>query len=341
MRTTELRAATRHAPRGPKRVIYAALAGNSAIAVIKFIAAAISGSSAMLSEAVHSVVDTGNQFLMLYGRKRAGLPPDENFPFGHGKEIYFWTFVVALLIFALGAGISLYEGVRHIISPRPLAHTGISYAVLAASAVFEGASWFVAFKEFRQRSGAHDYLAAVRRAKDPTVFAVLFEDTAALAGLMVAFLGILLGQLTGVPYFDGAASILISVILAAAAFGLARESKGLLIGESANREVVAGIRNLAEAHPEVEQVGALFTMHMGPDFILVNLNVAIDCEVSRARAHQVIDAIDRDIRAAYPMVRHLFIEPANHCADAHEPARQTAVRRPAKARAVHPTRAPG
>src|SRR4051812_33368056 len=293
---------------GSKRVVYAALAGNFAIAITKFIAAALTGSSAMLSEGVHSVVDTGNQALLLYGMRRAQVPADARFPFGHGKEIYFWSFVVALLVFALGAGISFLEGVLHLLNPKPVEHALVNYAVLALATVFEGGSWMVALREFRAKRGRYSYMDAVRRGKDPTVFAVLFEDTAALAGLCVAFAGLLLGQLTDSPYFDGSASLVIGAILAIAAFFLARETKGLLIGESANREVVAGIQRIAQAHAEVERVGDVLTMHVGPEYILVNLSVEIDCGVPRYRAHEILDQLDDEIRAAYPNAKHVFIE---------------------------------
>src|SRR5690349_15980029 len=247
---------------GARKVIYAALAGNLAIAGTKFVAAAITGSSAMFSEGVHSVVDTGNQALLLYGMRRASRPPDERFPYGHGKEIYFWSFVVALLVFALGAGVSFYQGVQGLRSPEPMQNPAINYAVLAFAALFEGGSWLVALREFRSKKGRRGYLEAVRLGKDPRTFAVLFEDTAALVGIGVAFLGVALDHLTGNPFFDSAASIVIGVILAVTAFLLARETKGLLIGESANREVVAEICRLASRYREIAKVHEVLTMHV-------------------------------------------------------------------------------
>jgi cation diffusion facilitator family transporter len=298
---------------GAKKVVYAALAGNLAIAVTKFAAAFITGSSAMLSEGVHSVVDTGNQALLLYGMRRARLPADERFPFGHGKEIYFWSFVVALLVFAAGAGVSCYEGVRHLRHPTEMTRPMVNYVVLAIAGVFEAGSWFVALREFRAAKGERGYFEAVRRGKDPTTFAVLFEDSAALAGLAVAFLGVLAGHLTGDPRFDGAASLAIGAILAVTAFWLARETKGLLIGESANREVIARIRALAQRYPEVPRVHEILTMHMGPDFILANLAIELACDASRERAHEILDGLDRDIKRADPRVKRVFIEVQNEC----------------------------
>ncbi len=305
---------------GARKVVYAALAGNLAIAVTKFIAAAMTGSSAMLSEGVHSVVDTGNQALLLYGMRRAQLPPDERFPFGHGKEIYFWSFVVSLLVFAAGAGVSFYEGVQHLRHPVEMTRPYMNYIVLAIAAAFEGGSWIVALREFRAAKGERGWFEAVRRGKDPTHFAVLFEDSAALAGIAVAFLGVLAGDLTGEARFDGAASIVISLILACTAFLLARETKGLLIGESANREVVAEIRTLARRYPEIPRVREILTMHMGPDFILANIAIELACHAPRERAHEILDGLDRDIKRADPRVKRVFIEVQNECPPAAEPA---------------------
>ncbi|MDX1763896.1 MAG: cation diffusion facilitator family transporter, partial [bacterium] len=191
---------------GSQKVIYAALIGNGLIAITKFIAAAITGSSAMLSEGIHSVVDTGNQVLLLHGIRKSRKRPDARYPFGHGKEIYFWSFVVAILIFAVGAGISMYEGILHLLKPQPVEHPFVNYAVLAAAIVFEGVAWSMAFREFSREKGRKGYIEAVQTGKDPAMFVVLFEDSAAMLGLFVAFIALLLGQVTGNLYFDGAAS---------------------------------------------------------------------------------------------------------------------------------------
>jgi cation diffusion facilitator family transporter len=293
---------------GSKNVIFAALAGNTLIAITKFVAAFFTGSSAMLSEGIHSLVDTGNQGLLLYGMARAKRPPDEDFPFGHGKEIYFWSFIVAILIFALGGGISIYEGIKHIEHPEAMESPLINYVVLGLAMLFEGAAWVFAFREFTRAKGKWGYVEAIQRAKDPSIFVVLFEDTAAMLGLMVAFVGITLTQLTGELWFDGAASIIIGLILVGTAIWLAYETKGLLIGESASRSVVEGIRGMVASQVLVTHVNEVLTMHMGPDFILVNLSVDF---VDRATADQIESAIgemDKSIKQSFPQVKRIFIE---------------------------------
>lgn len=293
---------------GSKKVVYAALAGNLAIALTKFIAAGLTGSSAMWSEGVHSLVDSGNQALLLYGMRRAQRPPDARFPFGYGKEVYFWSFVVALLVFSTGAGLSLYEGVRHLQHPAEIANPAINYVVLALAMVLEGAPWLAAYRHFSRTRGERGVAEAVKRSKDPTVIAVLFEDSAALAGLAVAFAGVGLYHLTGNPVYDAGASIVIGLILAATAAWLAFETKGLLIGESANREVVARIRALAERYPEVKRVNEVLTMHVGPEYILAAVGLDIARDVPRSRAHAVMDELDSRIKSADPRVKRVFIE---------------------------------
>ena len=297
-------------------MVYAALAGNLAIAVTKFVAATFTGSSAMWSEGIHSMVDSGNQALLLYGMKRAERPPDARFPFGYGKEVYFWSFVVALLVFATGAVLSLYEGVRHLRNPAEMENPLINYVVLAIALLLEGAPWLAAYRQFSRMRGKRGLVEGVKRGKDPTVIAVLFEDSAAIAGLVVAFAGIALYQLTGNPLFDAAASIVIGLILGATAMWLAFETKGLLIGESANREVVAEIKRLAERYPEVERVNEVLTMHMGPEYILANISLDIACDVPRTRAHAIMDELDARIKAADGRVKRVFIESQNTCAPA-------------------------
>jgi cation diffusion facilitator family transporter len=291
-----------------KKVIYAALIGNALIAVTKFVAAGITRSSAMLSEGIHSVVDTGNQVLLLYGLKRSQRPAGAKFPFGHGKEIYFWSFVVAILIFAVGAGISIYEGVRHLLHPKPVESPHVNYIVLGLAMVFEGAAWFFAWKEFNKHRGEKSYLRAVREGKDPTLFVVLFEDSAAMLGLLVAFLGIFLADLTGIPHFDGAASVVIGLILGSTAIWLAYETKSLLIGESADPEVVACFREIASAHPEVDHVNEVLTMHMGPKYILMNASIAFADETSADGIEAAVAEIDRKLKSEIPEVKRLFIE---------------------------------
>ncbi len=291
-----------------RKVIFAALVGNSLIAVTKFVAATLTGSSAMLSEGIHSVVDTGNQALLLYGLKRARRPPDEQFPFGHGKEIYFWSFVVAILIFALGAGISIYEGIRHLLHPAPIGNPMVNYVVLGIAMLFEGVAWYLAFNEFTKAKGKWGYVEAVQRGKDPTLFVVLFEDSAAMMGLLVAFVGVALTQATGLPAFDGLASVAIGVILGGTAVWLAYETKGLLIGESANPPVISGIRELVGSAPEVRHVNEVLTMHMGPDFILLNLGVKFADEIKARELEEAVRRLERKIKQAYPEVKRIFIE---------------------------------
>jgi len=290
------------------KVIYAALTGNFVIAIIKFIAATYTGSSAMLSEGIHSVVDTGNQMLLLYGLKQAKKPADKRFPFGYGKEVYFWSFVVAILIFAIGAGVSMYEGIQRILLPTEIENVSINYIVLASALVFEGAAWLFALKEFKQQKGKWGYIEAVHRSKDPSIFLVLFEDSAAMAGLLVAFIGVLLTQVTGILIFDGIASVIIGFILAATAMWLALETKGLLIGESANEEVVSKINELAKTHSAIEYVNEILTMHMGPDYILVNLSVNFVDNVVADDIELAIDNLDKEIKAVFPKVKRIFIE---------------------------------
>ncbi len=293
---------------GSKTVIYAALIGNGLIAITKFAAAFITGSSAMLSEGIHSLVDTGNQVLLLHGLRRAQLPPDERFPFGHGKEVYFWSFVVAILIFAVGSGISMYEGVHRILDPHPIQNPIVNYVVLALAMVFEGVAWTIAFLEFRRVKGPLGYIEAVQRGKDPTVFVVLFEDSAAMLGLVVAFVGIWLSDVTGLYWMDGAAAVVIGLILGVTAVWLAYETKGLLIGESANREVRQDIRDLAGADSRILHVNEVLTMHMGPEFILVNVSVDFADGVLSEDIERGIAALDREIKRRHPQVKRVFVE---------------------------------
>jgi len=290
------------------KVIIAALIGNTLISITKFFAAFMTGSSAMLSEGVHSLVDTGNQVLLLHGMKQAKKPADEAFPFGHGKEIYFWSFVVAILIFAVGSGVSVYEGIRHVIHPNQIENPMVNYVVLGLAMVFEGAAWFFAFKEFGKVKGKRGYIEAVQRGKDPSMFVVLFEDSAALLGLLIALLGIWLAQVTGNPVFDGVASILIGVILGGTAIWLAIETKGLLIGEGANKEVISNIRSIAESFDEVEKVNELLTMHMGPEFILVNISIRFKRGQLTREIEAVIQDIDSVIKAKHGFVKRIFVE---------------------------------
>lgn len=294
-----------------KKAIYAALVGNFLIAVTKFAAAAYTGSSAMLSEAIHSLVDTGNQGLLLHGMRRSRQPADERHPFGYGMELYFWAFIVAILIFAVGAGVSFYEGVIKLLDPHPVTSPFVNYIVLALAMVFEGIAWWIAFGEFRRSKGPMGYFAAVRESKDPAIFTVLFEDTAAMLGLIVAFVVLALGQATGIETFDAIGSILIGVILAATAMLLAYESKGLLIGESASGRVTEGLRELAARQPGVARVNELLTMHLAPRQVLVNLSLDFEDRLSSADLEAVVSELEARMRAAFPEVTRVFIEAQN------------------------------
>jgi len=293
---------------GSRKVIFAALIGNTLIAICKFGAALITGSAAMLAEGIHSTVDTGNQILLLHGIKKAKQPPDERFPFGHGKEIYFWSFVVAILIFAVGAGVSIYEGILHIRHPRPIENAQINYIVLGLAFIFEGAAWFFALHEFTRAKGKWGYVEAVQRSKDPTLFVVLFEDSAALIGIVIAFFGVYLSQVTGILYLDGLASVLIGLLLAGTAIWLAYETKGLLIGEGAMPGTVRGIREILGAHDHIEAVNEVLTLHMGPNYVLVNVSVDFRNDITADQVERGIARIDQDIKQLFLNVKRVFIE---------------------------------
>jgi cation diffusion facilitator family transporter len=291
-----------------RKAIYAALIGNTLIAVTKFVAAGITGSAAMLSEGIHSLVDTGNQGLLLLGLKRASRPPSPGFPFGHGKEVYFWSFVVAILIFALGAGISLYQGWHHIQHPEPLTSVTINYIVLGLAILFEAGAFYIAFREFKNHKGELGYLEAVKRGKDPTLFVVLFEDGAAMLGLLVALAGIALADATGNPLFDGLASIFIGIILGLTAIWLAYETQGLLIGESAASWISTEIRQILLANDAVKVVNEVATLHMGPAFILVTISADFADQLDVNQLESQVARLTSDIKNIDPSVRRVFIE---------------------------------
>jgi len=236
------------------------------------------------------------------------MPADEQFPFGHGKEVYFWSFVVAIQIFGVGAGLSIYQGIHRLTAPHPILNPTVNYVVIILSMALEGTSWYISLREFSRAKGKKDYVEAVHRSKDPSIFVVLLEDSAALLGLAVAFAGIYLSQATGNPRFDAIASIIIGFILAATATALAYETKGLLIGESADREVVKGIRDIAGSCEEIQHVNEILTMHMGPDFILVNISVDFTDPASANEIEKAVAGLDRKIKKAYPQVKRVFIE---------------------------------
>jgi cation diffusion facilitator family transporter len=298
-----------------KTVIYSALAGNTAIAVTKFAAAGMTGSAAMLSEAIHSVVDTGNQLLLLFGLRRAAKAADARHPFGYGLQLYFYTFVVAVLIFGVGAVISFVHGYEKVLHPTAIKNAWVNYVVLALSIVFEGAVWLVALKAFNRQRGGRSILAEVRSSKDPTVFTVLFEDTAALMGLVVALLGILLSEVFHAPVLDGVASLLIGAILAVTAFFLAAESQSLLTGEAASHETRVGINRIARAEPGVVGLNQARTMHFGPNEVFVALSLDFDDTLPAGEVERIVTRIEQKLRAAYPEVGQVFIEAQSFDAD--------------------------
>ncbi|HWC74092.1 MAG TPA: cation diffusion facilitator family transporter [Gemmatimonadales bacterium] len=292
-----------------KRVIHAALAGNLLVAATKVVAAIITGSSAMLSEAIHSLVDSGDQILLLYGQRRSRQPPHPKHPLGHGRELYFWSFVVALMVFALGAGISIYEGILHIQHPVPIANPLVSYIVLALAFVFEGTSWLIALREVNKLKGSKDLLEAFEKTKDPPSFVVFFEDSAALVGISIAALATF-----GVTHFhiavlDGVASILIGLILATIAYGLARETKSLLIGEQADAELTKSIERIAREVSSVNDVNVVFAVQLAPQEVVVALQLRFPDQLPVVDAAAEIREIERRVRERHREVIGVFIRP--------------------------------
>src|SRR5664279_3208397 len=291
------------------RVIHAALVGNLLVALTKAGAAAWTGSSAMLSEAVHSFVDIGNQVLLLYGMRRAVLKADSEHPIGYGRELYFWSFIVALLVFALGAGVSIYHGILHVKNPDPISDPLVNYVVLALAFIFESTTWWIALQHFRTVKGTLGYYDAFRRSKDPTSFMGLFEDSAALIGIVIAALGTFVSTHLDAPVFDGVASILIGVVLAATASLLARESKSLLIGERADQKLGDSLQHIAEqAYPDLHANGVL-TVQLAPNQILAALSLEFADNLRAPEIEASVMEIERQVRAAHPEVVTLFIKP--------------------------------
>ncbi|MEH2252418.1 cation diffusion facilitator family transporter [Nostoc sp.] len=291
-----------------RKTIFAAMGANLAIAITKFIAAAITGSSAMISEGIHSVVDTGDQLLLLLGIRMSQKPADDSHPFGYGQELYFWTFIVAILIFAIGGGMSIYEGITHLINPSPLKDPMWNYIVLGIAILFEGFSWTVALKEFLPTKGKQNFWQAIKNSKDPTVFTILVEDSAAILGLIVALIGIFLGHLFNNIYFDGIASIVIGIILAIVAVVLARESKGLLVGESANPQTITNIRSLSKTEPGVQEVIRVLTMQLAPQEVLLNLEIQFSKNLTGEEIALTVESLEAKLRQHHPEIKQIFIE---------------------------------
>ncbi|MBT6033355.1 MAG: cation diffusion facilitator family transporter [Kordiimonadaceae bacterium] len=279
-----------------KKVIFAALIGNFLIFITKLGAALWTNSSAMFSEAIHSIVDCGNQVLLLYGIKKSSQLPDAEHPFGYGKELYFWSFVVAMMIFAVGSGVSLYEGIHKIMEPAVVKDIYINYIVLGVAILFEAYPWKMAYQEFNARRGNLSMIEAVHDSKDPSLFAILFEDTAALLGLSVAMIGLFIGDYFGIPEADGIASVCIGLILASTAALLAFECKSLLIGEAADPKVIKSIADLFDGHPHIDNVNEVLTMHMGPNDVLLNLSLDFNNDIKAGDVETIISEFEQKIK---------------------------------------------
>ncbi|MEW7851253.1 cation diffusion facilitator family transporter [Massilia aurea] len=301
---------TQDAPRkGSQKVIYAAIAANLGIAVAKFIVAGITGSAAMVAEGIHSAVDTGNEFLLLLGERRSARAPDRKHPFGYGKSLYFWALIVALSVFSLGGGLSIYHGVAALQNPPPLEDPMWSYVVLAVAAVFEGYSWNVSRQALNEvRKPGTTLWQAVRASKDASVFTIFIEDSAALLGLVIAAAGIALGHYFNNPYIDPAASILIGLLLIGAAFTLARETGGLLVGEAIDHDQLAALKALFLREPALDSVASLRTMQLGPDDVLLAASVQFRRGMSIDKVEGAIGRIEAAVAAEHPMIRHIYFE---------------------------------
>lgn len=292
-----------------RRVIYAAILGDLLIGMTKLTAAAWTGSSSMLSEGVHSIVDTGNGFLLLYGLHRSAARPDREHPLGYGREIYFWSFVVAVLLFAFGAGVALYQGAVHVLDPEPVQHITTNYVVLGVSALFDGTTWWLALRNFRGDRRYSEIPDAIRESKDPPSFMVLFEDSAALAGIVVAFIGIYLSVRLDLPVLDGVGSILIGLILGVTAWLLAKETKSLLIGEPADPEIVASILRVVGQIEGVTHANGVLTVHLAPHEILVALSLEFADELRTPEIEARVIELERRVRQSHPEVAALFVKP--------------------------------
>jgi cation diffusion facilitator family transporter len=293
------------------RTLWIAFGANLGIAASKFVAAAITGSSAMLTEGVHSVVDSSNQLLLLWGRRASRRPADPFHPFGYGREIYFWSFVVAVLVFALGAGVSIYEGIIHIAEPEPAVSPIIAYVVLLVAFVLEGGSTLEAFREFRESKGKLGWVEAVRRSKDPPGFIVLLENGGAMVGIVAAAVGLAVSQATGDPRYDGAASIIIGLVLAVIAFFLAYESKALLIGEAADPEMVRALHAMVDAKPGVTAVGEILTVHDSPTQIIAMLSVDFVDDIPAREVERLVCEIEDEAGEQFPEIHRLYIRPSS------------------------------
>jgi len=295
--------------RGSQKVIYAAIVANLGIATAKFIVAGVTGSAAMVAEGIHSAVDTGNEFLLLLGERRSSRPADRKHPFGYGKSLYFWALIVALSVFSLGGGLSIYHGLDALENPPPLEDPLWNYVVLGVAALFEGYSWNVSRKALNAvRKPGTTLWQAVRASKDASVFTVFIEDSAALLGLAIAVLGIALGHYFDNPYADPVASILIGVLLIGAAIMLARETGALLVGESIDRDQLAALYALFRREPALDSVSSLRTMQMGPEEVLLAASVQFRRGMRIDEVEQAIARIETAVAGAHPVIRQIYFE---------------------------------
>jgi cation diffusion facilitator family transporter len=292
-----------------RKSVLAALSANGAIAATKMAAAAISGSTAMLAEGIHSIADTGNQLLLLLGMHRSEKPADEEHPFGHGKERFFWTFVVALMLFSVGGLVSIYRGVDGLVHGEHTPDLWLNLVVLLLAAAFEGSALRIALRAFNRARRGRSFYAGIRGAKDPETLTVVFEDIAALTGILAAIVGLVLAHLTDNGRFDAGAACLIGLVLLVMAVGLARESRDLLIGESATPEVRRRIRDAINEVDEVDEVRELLTMHVGPDDVLVNVEINFAKGLDTDAVEDAIDAVEERVTAAVPEAARIFVEP--------------------------------
>ena len=293
---------------GSKIVVYGAIGANLAIAAAKFTAAFFTGSAAMLSEGIHSLVDTGNGLLILLGLARAGKPADDEHPFGHGKELYFWAMIVAVLIFAVGGGLSLYEGWIHVQHPAPLTDPTWNYWVLALAVLFEGIACTLAFREFNKTRGDLGFWQALRASRDPAVYAILLEDLAALVGLVIALGGVYFGHLLNNPYFDGGASIAIGVLLIGMAVFMLKETRGLLVGEGIDAATRASLQALAKADPAVQSIRPPLSMYLGPAEAFLALDVRFQQDLTAQQVEDAVGRLEKAIRAKHPEFKRIFVE---------------------------------
>jgi cation diffusion facilitator family transporter len=291
-----------------RKAVLTAILADVAIATAKFTAFFFSASSAMLSEAIHSLVDAGNGSLLVLGIRLSRRPADETHPFGYGKELYFWTLLVAVFIFLAGGALSVAEGIYRLGHPLPLEHVLWNYVTLLVAAVFEGYSMSVGLKEFKEAEGVSASWRAIHASKDPTTFTVIIEDLAALLGLFTALIATLLEEFLGWSSADGLASIIIGLLLMAVALLLIIESKALLVGEGANLTILRQIRHLTQAQKGVDLAGYPLTMYFGPENVLLTMNVRFHQSLSRDQIERTIDSIEAAVRERFPFIRHIYLE---------------------------------